>query len=91
MIFKRPSISGNSNTPAFELLKEALSQYCLKISQEDNSRELRSLGMDDIDFLEAIQLIEKAIAVKIDKRKFRRTTKLHEVVALIDEARGRKT
>jgi 1,4-dihydroxy-2-naphthoyl-CoA synthase len=43
--------------------------------------------MDDIDFVEAVQLVSKFTGAKIDVRNVGTTTTINEVVALIDTAR----
>lgn len=54
-------------------------------------RTLVSLNMDDIDFLESLQLIEEVIGPVIDKKSMQPAMQLDEVVALIDEARSGKS
>jgi acyl carrier protein len=87
MVFRKPQLSCNEFSSSFELLQDAFRQYGIDIVQSDFSRELWTLRMDDLDFLEAIQLVEAAISCKIDRRSLHRSTKIEEVVALIENVR----
>lgn len=71
-----------------ELLKDALSQYGVDVGLVHPSMRLKDLKMDDIDFLEALQLVEKALEIRIEKGELGPSTKIEEVVALIDNARA---
>lgn len=90
-IFRRPKLSGDNQSSSDFLLRDALSQYGLTISANDSMRTLVSLNMDDIDFLESLQLIEEVIGPVIDKKSMQPAMQLDEVVALIDEARSGKS
>lgn len=88
MLFRRPQLIGDSKTPSLELLLEALAQYGVSISLQDGPRELRSLKMDDIDFIEALQLVESAVGAKVDQNMLRSFTTINEVVEMINVVRG---
>lgn len=88
MFFKRPKLSYNISSTSFNLFQSALMQYGVRIEDEDGWRDLESLKMDDIDFVEALQLIESSISAKIDKSDINSSTIIDDVVALIDRARG---
>jgi hypothetical protein len=71
------------------LLKDAISQYGVDAELAHPSRSLKTLKMDDIDFLEALQLIENGLLIRIDKRTLGPSTTIEDVVTLIDDARAR--
>lgn len=87
MLFRRPKLSCDLSCTSFEMLTDALSQYGVEVTSFDQSRQLESLKMDDIDFLEALQLIEKLISAKVSKEGIGPSTTIADVVALIDRAR----
>ncbi len=89
MFFRRPRIAKNEGAPGIELLQDALDQYGVKISTDEGSRQLQSLGMDDIDFIEALQLIEKFVGAKVDRKTIHPSTTLAQVAQAIDETRRR--
>jgi hypothetical protein len=76
------------SSSSFDLLQDALLQYSVRIEDGDEGRDLKSLKMDDIDFVEALQLIEGVISAKIKKRSLNASTTIDDVVVLIEQARG---
>ena len=87
MFFRRPRITRSAEAPGIELLQDALDQYGVAISTEEGSRELQSLRMDDIDLLEAIQLVENFVGAKVDRKMLRPSTTVAQVAQAIDETR----
>jgi hypothetical protein len=70
------------------MLKDAIAQYGIETASLSQSDQLKFLKMDDIDFLESLQLVEKLISARISKDGIGPSTTLAEVVASIDRARG---
>lgn len=89
MFFRKPKLSCDVSSSSIELLKDALSQYGVDAASVHPSLDLKGLKMDDMDFLEALQLVEKGLDIRIEKRGLGSSTKIGEVVALIDHARAR--
>lgn len=87
MLFRKPKLSCDLSCTSLEMLTDALSQYGVEVTTLDQSRQLKSLKMDDIDFLEALQLIEKLISAKVAKEGIGPSTTIADVIALIDRAR----
>lgn len=87
MLLRRPKLTIPPQSSSYDLLRDALAQYGVQISPEESSRELESLNMDDIDFIEAIELIDRAIDSKIDRKVLVPTTTLSQLSDSIDEAR----
>jgi hypothetical protein len=87
MLFRKPKLSCDLSCTSFEMLKDAIAQYGIETTSRSQSDQLKSLKMDDVDFLEALQLIEKLISARINKEGIGPSTTLEEVVALIDRAR----
>jgi hypothetical protein len=73
-----------------ELLLDALEQYGVAVSADEGSRELQSLRMDDIDLIEAIQLVEKFVGAKVNRRALCPSTTIAQVAQAIDETRKQK-
>jgi len=90
MLIGRPKLTCDLSSTSRDILDDALSQYGVDIRAADPSRELKSLRVDDIDFLETLQLIEKFIGSHIDKTRIAPSTTLGDVVSLIDQAKARK-
>ena len=88
MFFRRPKITIRSDAPSFELLRHALSQYGVEVLPDGEERELQSLRMDDIDLLEAIQLVDKFVGAKVDRKILLPATKLNQLAEAIDQTRG---
>lgn len=89
MFLRRPRITKSEEAPSVELLQDVLDQYGVKISTDEGSRELQSLRMDDIDLVEAIQLVEKFVGAKVDRKMLRPSTTVAQVAQVIDETRRR--
>lgn len=89
MFLRKPKLSLNSANSSFDLLKDALAQYHVMLGNADGGQQLRALNIDDIDFLEALQLVEAAISAKVDMRAIGPTTTVDEVASLFDAARTR--
>ena len=87
MFFRRPKLTKEANSSGMELLKDALEQYSVPIALDDGCRQLQELRMDDIDLLEAIQLVEAATGIKIDRAMLRPTTTVGQIAEAIDVAR----
>lgn len=87
MFFRRPRITKSPKVSSIELLQDALAQYGVAISIDEGSRELQSLRMDDIDLVEAIQLIEVFVDARVDRKMLRPSTTLEQVARAIDETR----
>ena len=90
MFFRCPRITKSAGAPGIELLQDALDQYGVKISTDEGSRELQSLRMDDIDLIEAIQLVERFVGAKVDRKMLCPSTTVAQVAKVIDETRGQK-
>jgi acyl carrier protein len=88
MWLKNPRLTGKFGDSSISLLRESLAEYGVSIDEMEGARNLNSLKMDDIDFVEAVQLVSKFTGAKIDVRNVGPTTTINEVVALIDTARG---
>ena len=88
MFFRRPRITKSQGASGIELLQDALDQYGVEISTDEGSRELQSLRMDDIDLVEAIQLVEKFVGAKVDRKLLRPSTTVAQVAQVIDETRS---
>lgn len=88
MLFKKPRISPNDNCTSLEIFKEAISEYGIDSDCISEYQLLSLLKIDDIDFVEAMQLVEKVIDSKIDIRSVNRYTTIKDVVDLIDSARS---
>lgn len=88
MFLRKPKLSCDMSSSSFDLLQDALLQYSVRIEDGDEGRDLKSLKMDDIDFVEALQLIEGVISAKIKKRSLNASTTIDDVVVLIEQARG---
>ena len=89
MFVRKPKLTLSTASSSFELLKDALAQYYVVLGKADGGRQLQTLQMDDIDLLEALQLVEAAISAKIDTRAIGPTTTMDEVANLFDAARTR--
>jgi hypothetical protein len=89
MFIRKPKLTSSTASSSFELLKEALAQYHVVLGKADEGRQLQTLQMDDIDFLEAVQLVEAAISAKIDTSAVGPTTTVEDVANLLDAARTR--
>lgn len=87
MWFKKPRLIGKFGDSSISLLRESFSEYGVTIAETDMGRNLKSLNMDDIDFIEAVQLVAKFVNAKIDLKGLGPTTTIAKVVAMIDEAR----
>lgn len=87
MWFRKPNIQLDKGSSSFVLFQEALKQYDVIISADDVDRNLKSLDMDDIDFLEAIQLVEDFANCQIDRKILQPQTSVGEVVAAFDVSR----
>lgn len=87
MFFRRPRITKSVEAPGIELLQDALDQYGVMISTEEGSRELQSLRMDDIDLVEAIQLVESFVGARVDRKMLRPSTTIAQLAQAIDETR----
>ena len=88
MFFRKPRLQVNAISASYDLLQDALAQYGVTIDDTDGHRQLRSLDMDDIDFLEAIILVERAVNAKIDRRALGPSTTVNAVVGMFDAARN---
>jgi len=88
--FRCPRLTRSPESPGIELLQDALDQYGVAISTDEGSRELRSLRMDDIDLVEAIQLVEKFVGAKVDRKMLSPSTTVAQVSQIIDQTRRRK-
>ncbi len=88
MWLKKPRLTGKFGDSSISLLRESFAEYGVSIDEMEGARYLNSLKMDDIDFVEAVQLVSKFTGAKIDVRNVGPTTTINEVVALIDTARG---
>lgn len=89
MWFKKPRLTGKFGDSSISLLREAFVEYGVTIDELDPARNLKSLEMDDIDFVEAVQLVSKFVDTKIDVKNLGPSTTIEDVVALIDAARLR--
>ncbi|WP_228244147.1 hypothetical protein [Porphyrobacter sp. GA68] len=87
MFFRKPKLSVSSSSSSYDLLQDAFMQYHIKLHDGEMSRRLSSLKMDDIDFLESLQMIEKAIGSDIDKAGITPSTTISELIRRIDRAR----
>ena len=87
MFLRKPKLSLPSASSSFDLLKEALRQYHVVLADADEGRQLQTLQMDDLDFLEVIELVEGAVGAKIDRKALGPSTTVVEVAALFDAAR----
>ena len=87
MFLRRPRISSNPGALGIELLQDALGQYGVAISTDEGSRELQSLHMDDIDLVEAIQLVERFVGAKVDRKMLCSSTTVAQVAQVIEETR----
>ncbi len=87
MWLKNPRLTGKFGDSSISLLRESFAEYGVSIDEMEGARYLNSLKMDDIDFVEAVQLVSKFTGAKIDVRNVGTTTTINEVVALIDTAR----
>lgn len=87
MFFRRPRITKSADAPGIELLQDALEQYGVEISIDEDARELQSLQMDDIDLIEAIQLVEKFVGAKVDRKTLGPSTTIGKVAQAIEETR----
>ena len=90
MLFRRPRITKAVEAPGMELLQDAFDQYGVAILAEEESRELRSLHMDDIDLIEAIQLVEKFVGAKVNRKALLPSTTIAQIARVIDETRTRR-
>lgn len=86
--FSKPRLRSSKDANSLEILKEALLQYGIQLSSLDLSKSLSALRMDDIDFLESLQLIEAAYGWKIDKSKLKSSTSIAQLISMIDVARA---
>ena len=87
MFFRRPRMTKSEGASGIELVQDALGQYGVQISSDEGSRELQSLRMDDIDLLEAIQLVERFVGAKVDRKMLRPSTTVAQIAQVIDETR----
>ena len=87
MFFRRPRTTKSEGASGIELVQDALGQYGVQISSDEGSRELQSLRMDDIDLLEAIQLVERFVGAKVDRKMLRPSTTVAQIAQVIDETR----
>jgi hypothetical protein len=88
MFFRRPGLTLGTESPSYALLQDALAQYDVSLGDDDDQRELQSLNMDDIDFVEAIELVERALHSKIDRTALGPSTTIAEVVAMFNASRN---
>lgn len=91
MFIKKPRLSVPADSETFCLLVDALSQYYVHVGRDDLGSPLSKLPMDDLDFLEALQLVEDALNIRIDKARLSPSTSLAELVVVIDECRSTNT
>lgn len=87
MFFRKPKLTLSAESPSYDLLRDSLEQFDISIGPTDGERQLQSLEMDDIELLEAIQLVEAAIGGKISRQALGPSTTIAEVAALFDEVR----
>jgi hypothetical protein len=88
MLVRKPRLSVSPESSSYVLLKEALGQYHVELTQSALEQPIRCVGMDDIDVVEAIELVEEVLGVRIDKESFGRATTFADVVNLLDGARS---
>jgi acyl carrier protein len=88
MMFRRPKLTLSSASASFDLLQEALAQYHVNLEPNMLGSAVGLIGMDDIDFVEALELVENAVGIKINKRCLGSSTTFGDVVAMIDQARS---
>lgn len=89
MIFRRPRLTKDATSSGMELLQDALAQYSVSIAPDDDLRQLQTLRMDDIDLLEAIQLVEAVTGTKVDRSMLRPTTTVGQLADVIDASRSK--
>lgn len=87
-MFLKPKLSKTSQDPSFDLLQEALSQYDVHIYPVDSCSSLRELDMDDIDFLEALELVESKMGYKVNRSNINPHTTINEVCIALDSVRN---
>lgn len=88
MWLKKPRLTGKFGDSSISLLRESFAEYGVSFDDTEGARNLKSLKMDDIDFVEALQLVSKFTGAKFDVRNVGPSTTINEVVALIDAVRG---
>lgn len=87
MFIRRPRIASNSSASGIQLLKDALAQYHVSISPMELTRELQTLNIDDIDFIEAIELVERAVGARVKRERIRPSTTVGQIAQMIDKSR----
>jgi hypothetical protein len=88
MFFRIPTLKIPADSSSYDLLRNALAQYNVALGDDNGQRQLQSLIMDDIDFVEAIELVERALKVKLDRRALTASTTITDVIAMFDAARN---
>jgi len=87
MFFHRPKLTLPHTAATVELLREALAEYDVEVGEDECGRQLQDLNMDDIDLVEAIQLVEAFVRGRISKLALKPTTTLGELAAMLDAVR----
>ena len=88
MFLRRPKLTLSNASLSIDLLRDALAQYHVTVRSSDTERQLNTLGIDDLDFAEAVELVEAAIGVKIDSKSISPRSTIAEIAALFDAARN---
>lgn len=88
MFFRRPKLTVNADSSSYALVQDALAQYHVIIGDDEGQRRLEALNMDDIDFIEAMELVENALHSKVDRKELGRSVTIADVVAIFDAARN---
>ena len=87
MFIRRPKLMLSGASSSLDLIADAFSQYHVALG-DNPQRQLHSLQMDDIDLVEAIELVEAAIGARISREALRPSATLAELATLFDEARS---
>jgi hypothetical protein len=82
-----PKLKLTNCDTTFNLFQEALILYGKSISTADVDKELQHLEMDDLDLVEAIQLVENVTGAKFDTSIIRPTTKIIQILEQFDKTR----
>lgn len=87
MFFRRPKLTLGADSSSYALLQEALARYHIRLGEHEGKRQLQSLNMDDIDSIGAIEMVEKALHSRIDRKAIGPLTTNADVVTMFDAGR----
>lgn len=86
--FRRPSIKIGKDAPSAELLKAALREYHFELSDEMIHQQIAHAPLDDLDLIEALELVEKHLSVRIESADLANCGTFADIIALLERARA---